>query len=324
MGLNLKDKVIGFLQSHPEEKFTAREIAEQIFALYPQECEAERRVNGRSRKRRNNKELLSQISSEIQPANWGFVQIKSTEGRPRKYYYSLRSDNEEIDLAEAEGVADDNAGEKHNPRTLPESPATRLREHDLYPLLSQYLLAEFHVHSKRIDEKRSSNTRGKNGNRWLYPDVVGMENLSREWHYEVRNCVKNYADKSTKLWSFEVKLILNRSNVRECFFQAVSNSSWANFGYLAAREISGTETMKELRLLSAAHGIGVILLDTENPAESQVLIPARENGNIDWDMVNRLVEENSDFKQYITHIREFYQTGNLRDKDWDAAETEED
>jgi len=47
-------------------------------------------------------------------------------------------------------------------------------------MLSQYLWEEFGVFSKRIEEKRSSNKRGPNGNRWLYPDVVGMEDLSKE------------------------------------------------------------------------------------------------------------------------------------------------
>lgn len=92
----------------------------------------------------------------------------------------------------------------------------------LYPLLSLYLWEEFGVYSRRIDEKRSSNKRGPNGNRWLYPDVVGMEDLGAEWHQEVRDCVNQYSDRRTKLWSFEAKLLINRSNVRECFFQAVS------------------------------------------------------------------------------------------------------
>ena len=43
--------------------------------------------------------------------------------------------------------------------------------------------------SMRIDEKGSSNKRGPNGNRWLYPNVVGMEDLAAEWHQEVRACV---------------------------------------------------------------------------------------------------------------------------------------
>lgn len=35
----------------------------------------------------------------------------------------------------------------------------------MYPLLSLYLWEEFGVYSKRIDEKRSLNKRGPNGNR---------------------------------------------------------------------------------------------------------------------------------------------------------------
>ena len=191
----------------------------------------------------------------------------------------------------------------------------------MYPLLSLYLWEEFGVYSKRIDEKRSSNKRGPNGNRWLYPDVVGMEDLGAEWHQEVRDCVNQYSDKRTKLWSFEAKLLINRSNVRECFFQAVSNSSWANFGYLVAAEIEGQDTLKELRMLFAAHGIGLIKLDADNPAESQVLIPARERDEIDWDMANRLATENRDFLDYVKLVKQFYQTGEARPADWDVPET---
>jgi Uncharacterized protein conserved in bacteria len=187
----------------------------------------------------------------------------------------------------------------------------------LYPLLSHYLWSEFGIYSKRIDEKRSSNKRGPNGNRWLYPDLVGMEDLGADWHRIVRDCVQQYSDKRTKLWSFEVKLLINRSNVRECFFQTVSNSSWANFGYLVAAEIGGGDTLKELRMLSAAHGIGLIQLDPESPSESQILIPARERQEIDWDSANRLATENKDFLEYIKLVKQFYQTGEARPGDWD-------
>lgn len=190
-------------------------------------------------------------------------------------------------------------------------------------MLSSYLWAEFGVYSKRIDEKRSSNKRGPNGNRWLYPDLVGMEDLGADWHQEVKDCVNQYSDKRTKLWSFEVKLLINRSNVRECFFQSVSNSSWSNFGYLVAAEIEGQDTLKELRMLFAAHGIGLIKLDVENPSESQVLIPARERGEIDWDTANRLATENKDFLEYVKLVKQFYQTGEARPADWDVPKTED-
>ena len=86
-----------------------------------------------------------------------------------------------------------------------------LKEGDLYPLLSRYLWSELDIYSKRIDERRSSNKQGPKGNKWLYPDLVGMEDLTADWHREIKGIVSEYADNKTKLWSFEVKTILNRS-----------------------------------------------------------------------------------------------------------------
>ena len=172
-------------------------------------------------------------------------------------------------------------------------------------MLMQYLRNEFSVFSMRIDEKKSSNSRGPKGNHWLHPDVVGMEDLGADWDREVRDCVHEYFDKRTRLWSFEVKLLLNGSNVRECYFQALSNSSWANLAYLVARDIEGTDTMKELRLLSAAHGIGLIKLNVEDPSE-----------------MNRLAKENRDFKGFVKRIRRFYQTGETTAADWGLPEVD--
>jgi uncharacterized protein len=106
--------------------------------------------------------------------------------------------------------------------------------------------------------------------------------------------------------------------VREVYFQAVSNSTWANIGYLVAAEIQGTETLKELRMLSGLHGIGLIEIDVESPADSQIMIPARERMNIDWNAANRLAEENTHFMECIDLICQFYQTGKHRPKDWDS------
>ena len=87
-----------------------------------------------------------------------------------------------------------------------------------------------------------------------------------------------------------------------------------------AATVEGDGTLKELRMLASAHGIGVIQLDVENPAESQILIPARERSEIDWDMCNRLTEENADFAEFIGRIRRFHQTGEVSTKEWEASE----
>ena len=114
-----------------------------------------------------------------------------------------------------------------------------------------------------------------------------------------------------------MKLLVNRSNVREVYFQSVSNSSWANFGYLVTAEVEGVETIKELRMLAGLHGIGLIKLDVDNPAESQILIPAKERNSIDWNTANRLATENKDFRSFLELIKEFHQTGNPRKAEWD-------
>ncbi len=313
MALNLTNIVANFLQQNPEQKFTGREIADWIFATYPDECrEKQKNSTAIIIPLDNETALLNQIAAEISSRRVSlqkqYPKIKTTEGRPRKYYFTKSTDSAEIDIAESRAT----------------SPASKvndsiLKEHDLYPILSKFLWSELGIYGKRIDEKYSHNSRGTGGNKWLYPDLVGMEVLSGDWHREIKDCVQQYADKKTKLWSFEVKILINRSNVREVFFQAVSNSSWANFGYLVASEIEGANTLKELRILASLHGIGFIKLDVENPSESQIMIPAKERSEVDWDTANRIAEENKDFLEYIKLIRQFYQTGEMSKLNWDTS-----
>jgi len=305
------------LRGHPSDKFTSREIAEWIFENHKEACrEKQNRSQATVQPLDTDAKLIQQISAEIGSQRPRiqrvYPQIKTTEGRPRRFYFTEQSESDEVEAAEKSSSITFESSSTEKPS---------LREENLYPLLSQYLLSELNVYSKRIDERRSKNNRGLNGNKWLYPDVVGMENLSEEWHEEVKKFVQVQGDKKTKLWSFEVKILINRSNVREVFFQAVSNSSWANLGYLVANDITGMDTIKELRMLSVLHGIGVIQLNSEEPSESQMLIPARERTDADWNNVNRLLEENSDFHNYIEAVREFYQTGNVQRHFWDAEFT---
>lgn len=314
MALKLADRVVECLEKHPNQKFTVSEIARWIFDTYPQECrEKQKRSKAKIILLDSDEALVNQLISEI-GASRARIQkksknIKTTEERPRRYYYTESSDDDEVEQAEKS-------------KTKSTGASATLSENELYPILSEYLLSEHDVYSKRIDEKRSSNSRGLGGNRWLYPDLVGMEDLSRDWHREVKDCVQQYADKKTKLWSFEVKILINRSNVREAFFQAVSNSSWANFGYLVASQIDAN-ALKELRILSSLHGIGFIRLNAENPSESEIMLLSREKTEIDWNTANRLAGENRDFLEYIKHVRKFYQTGEVAEIDWDAQPQED-
>ncbi len=310
MKFNLGTKVFEYLKENSEKKFTAREVATWIHETFPEYIERKKNSSKATVIPLNDddaviQQVVAEISSQRPRLQKKYPELKTTEGRPRKYYYTDSSDSAEVEKAENNSLLQNNSAS--------------LKEHDLYPMLSEFLVSQLEVYSKRIDEKRSKNSHGPRGNKWLYPDVVGLEDLSEGWNREIKDCVKEYSDKKTKLWSFEVKILVNRSNIREVFFQAVSNSSWANFGYLVASELEGTDTLKELRILSSLHGIGFILLNSENPSESEITIPAKEKLDVDWNTANRLAMENKDFIEYIKNVRQFYQTGEIRIRDWDIA-----
>lgn len=309
MSLSLAKIVPAFLQHNAGQKFKAREIAEWVFANHPEACKA--KLAASPALKGQTSLLLAQIVAEIGGSrpSWEkkHSQLKTTEGRPRLYYWSLKSDEVEVSEAEAE-VVPTAAGT-----------SASFKEADLYPLLAHYLWAENSLRSKRIDEKSSSNNRGPGGNRWLHPDVVGLEDLTSGLNNDTSKCAELAGAAKARLWSFEVKMLVNQSNVREAYFQAVSNSSWANFGWLVAAEVSGSETMRELNMLFSRHGIGLIRLDRDNPAESQVLIPARLQEQVDWLTCDRLARENKDFAKFIKLVRNFLQTGDHQPKEWDAT-----
>jgi hypothetical protein len=293
------------LRTHPGQRFRARQIAEWIWANHNDACRAKLE---RSSILKNEDALRQQLVAEIganRPAiSKRYPQVRTTEGRPREYYWTEATEEAEVAALEP------------SPTVVQSDSA--VSELGLYPKLGVYLSAEFALHAQRIDEKRSSNKRGPQGNRWLYPDLVAFEDLTADWTTEVRNCVSEAGAQKARLWSFEVKLLLNRSNVREAYFQAVSNSSWANFAYLVAGDVEGADTLKELRMLSALHGVGLIKLDHDNPAESQIYIPAREKPDIDWANCNRLAAENSDFQKVINLLWQFHRTGDARPSEWKA------
>ncbi len=306
--LSQSQKIVELLKANPNQKFNARQIAEKIVAEYPEDY-TEKRLNPRFD---DEKAFLSQVVAEIGSQKDQIVKndkhvFWQDKPRPRVYWYDPEKKVGDVNQSIIE--IDD----------LDETPSLTEQsysEHDLYPILIDYLKSELKLYCQRIDEKRSKNSRGSGGNQWLHPDIVAMQPVDKEWNELIRSCVKQGAGQSVRLWSFEVKKELSGSNARKSFFQAVSNSSWANEGYLVATSISDSSVEQELRMLSALHGIGVILLNPENPSESEMMLPARSRADVDWQSVNRILVENEDFKDYIELVSTYYQTGRVRPRDW--------
>lgn len=311
--LTQTQKIAKWLAEHPNQKFTARQLAKAIIEHYPEDY-AKKRHNERFE---TEHDFLQQVVAEIGAQKEQIAKKNNKirwqdKPKPRVYWFDEQGTTDLVtsiiddDLVDITEQANRQQQAKH----------AHLSEYALYPLLIHYLITEHKLYCKRIDEKRSSNKYGFNANKWLHPDIVAMQPIAESWNELVRTCVLKGDGQSVRLWSFEVKKGLTRANVRECYFQAVSNSTWANEGYLVCTAIAADGTEDELRMLAALHGIGVIVLNTNDLAESEILIPARSKQDIDWQMVNRLVVENGDMKDYIDLVSNYYETGRLRAKDW--------
>ncbi|GAA7651703.1 hypothetical protein HpHA293_02210 [Helicobacter pylori] len=106
--------------------------------------------------------------------------------------------------------------------------------------------------------------------------------------------------KRHKLFSFELKKDLSLSVLKESYFQAVSNSSWANEGYLVVKNIK-EDVLDELSRLNQSFGIGVIKLESEI-SNSKILLPAKER-EIDIPTLNMLVKQSpKDFEPFMEKI----------------------
>ena len=302
--------IIETLRDNPTEKFTARDLAAEFVKRYPAEM-AEKQSNPRYDTK---EKLLAQLAAEIGGERTAAAKKRCAniatqdKPRPRLYYWDANPQQSAEIVSELDNDAE--TQELDLPvLTLSHS------EQELYPLLIEFLHKEYGLYCQRIDEKTSKNSHGNGGNHWLHPDVVALEPLDQHWDAVVKDCVRHGNDSSVRLWSFEVKKQLTKGNVRQCFFQAVSNSTWASFGYLVATGLSN-DVEPELQMLASLHGIGVLLLNTESLFDSQILIPARERTNIDWQSVNRIVSENTDFHRFVEQVGIYSQTGRLVKNVW--------
>ncbi len=173
----------------------------------------------------------------------------------------------------------------------------KYKERDLHPLLCTYLrhndvLAKTILHecSKGSDEHQ----------KWVHPDMVGVkfakfENKVVSGLYKELN-----GERTAELYSYELKReIKTDHDLKKCYFQAVSNSTWANYGYLVAFEI-GDNLREEIERLNAAFGIGVIELKA-NPYSSRVLYAAKRN-EVEFRTLDKLCKINKNLEELIDKV----------------------
>jgi hypothetical protein len=171
-------------------------------------------------------------------------------------------------------------------------------ERDLHKLLSTFL-KNTGIYSKTIFHEQS--TYSKDSNQiWTHPDMVGIRFLKLQTKAS-QNFIKAINQVDTfKLSSYEIKKEINSdSELKKAFFQAVSNSSWANYGYLVAFEFSDSLT-EEIERLNQSFGIGVIELNA-NPYQSKVIFQPQFR-ELDFKTIDKLCKINKEFEKFIEQV----------------------
>ncbi|GAA7805318.1 COG2958 family protein [Helicobacter pylori] len=231
------------------------------------------------------------------------------------FFYWLKSREREFPPQETSNAEDD---EQIECSGTAEKQKTSFDERDLHKLLVKFLDKDpnFKLLCKTIRHEHCK--KGKGGEcRWNYPDIVGVYfPYNKYFPYngykeETLKFLHHTGQKRHKLFSFELKKELSLSNLKESYFQAVSNSTWANEGYLVVFGIKDKykdKVLDELKRLNQSFGIGVIKLESEI-SNSKILLPAKER-EVDIPTLNMLVEQSpEDFKPFMEKINDQLEVG---------------
>ncbi|GHP47875.1 HrgA protein [Helicobacter pylori] len=227
----------------------------------------------------------------------------------RAFFYWLKSREREFPPQEISNAKEEDDEQSECSGTAKKQ-KTSFHERDLHPLLVKFLNedSKFKLLCKTIyHESCKKSKKGKC--EWNYPDIVGVyfpydKDLKSKYEKETLKFLHHNGQKRHKLFSFELKKDLSLSNLKESYFQAVSNSSWANEGYLVVFGIKDKykdKVLDELKRLNQSFGIGVIKLEFE-VSNSKILLPAKER-EIDIPTLNMLIEQSpKNFEPFMENI----------------------
>ena len=187
-------------------------------------------------------------------------------------------------------------------------PKIQFHERKIHDLLAYFLKHHeyFEAYSKTIFHEES--LKGQKGeDKWLYPDMVAVN--FEYANYQENNLfqfIHKFDILPIKIFSFEIKKELSFGNYKEYFFQTVSNSSWANEGYLVALHIDDDDRFIEaLQKLSLSFGIGVIHLVADNILQSRIVSPARYKDKMDYSVIDELARKNKNFTKFLKTVTDF-------------------
>ena len=238
----------------------------------------------------------------------GFIKVGKD---PARFFLGSRHDEIPQNIIQKIEIAD----QKSQPHGV------SFNERELHALLTYFVYANpsfgrgKSILTKTIFHELSKK---KGYNEWLHPDMVGFYIPLDDWNPDLIEFNRLSDNNVLKLFSFEIKKTINKSNYRESYFQAVSNSSWANEGYLVSAEVKQDDDLiAELERLTSSFGIGIIQLDLIDLDSSNVLFPAKTKTTLDWETMNKLCEQNPDFKKFIQDVKIDFESKRIHKSEYD-------
>ena len=191
------------------------------------------------------------------------------------------------------------------PVKQPPAPVVKILESDLHAPLTKFL-STMKIYAKTINAGAVTAAKGKM--KWGTPDIVAVtfKDYINQPIIELFNHINL---PTTQIYAYELKLELRLDNLVQHYFQALSNSGWANEAWLVAKDIdtNNEELEEEIKRLNQSFGVGIIHLDYDNPEDSNILIPARKRAYLDIDTMNKLCENNQ-FKEFIQYVNQILAT----------------
>ena len=169
-------------------------------------------------------------------------------------------------------------------------------ERSLHKLFCSYLRTR-NIYAKTIFHERSSN-KFDNAQKWVHPDIVGVQFEECKNDSTLALLKASEPKETVHIYSYELKKKIDTDYaLKQCYFQALSNSSWANFGYLVAFDIN-ENLSEEMERLNNAFGIGIILMQAN---DSKILYPAKEKA-LDYRTIEKLSTLNPDFCSFVSKL----------------------
>ncbi|WP_212005892.1 hypothetical protein [Chitinophaga sp. HK235] len=222
--------------------------------------------------------------------------VKRIPQKGGNYTYFLAKYESEISM-EALAAIDNTEQATSSPVT---AGSQGFEERSLHKLLSSFLNST-RVYAKTIFHEQSNSK--DSHQKWIHPDMIGIRflNLHTQTSLAFLKAINRLG--TFELMAYEIKKEIKTDyELKKCFFQAVSNSSWANYGYLVTFELSDA-LMDEVKRLNQAFGIGIIRLSS-NPFESEIVLPAQYK-ELDFITIDKLCKINPDFERFVEQVEKY-------------------